>query len=59
MDERIYFIGQDGNVHNISDFEYQKQTSKSVYIGRQCLEGFRVDDEVNLLTLKEACEFYK
>ena len=54
MDDNIYFISNyDNQVHNINDVEHRKVNSDICYIGFNTTEGFRVDEEVGLLTLKD------
>lgn len=61
MDERIYFVSQfDNMAHNLKDWEHKKLSDTEAYIGRDFHEdGFRVEEEVNLWTLREIVEFYK
>ena len=59
-EERVYFVSQyDGRVHCLYDCEYQLIDEKNAYIGKNTLEGFRVDDEVELWNVIEVSEFYK
>ena len=59
--DRIYYVSQyDNRVHNINDMEHQliKGKQNMVYIGRQFEDGFEVDEEVELWTIKEVASFY-
>lgn len=56
--KKIYYILQ-GEIHNIKDSGYQLIDEDSAYIGKYEDEGFRVDEEVCLWTLKDAIEFFK
>lgn len=57
MNDNIYFISNyDNEVHNIKDVEHVNIDSDTCYIGVNTIEGFRVDDKVNLLSLKDIKE---
>lgn len=60
-EERIYYISNgDGCIHNINDVEHAIIDEKSAYIGViYCNDGFRIDEEVSLWTLKEVIRFFE
>lgn len=60
--DRIYYVSQfDNLVHNIYDADHCViYDGKSALIGvyTKTEDGLRVDEEVNLWTIKEIAEFY-
>ena len=60
MDNKIYYVSQyDNNIHNINDVEHKIINEDLAYVGKDCGDnGFRVDEEVSLWTLKEIVRFY-
>jgi len=59
--DRVYYVSQyDNRVHNINDVEHQlvKGKDNMVYIGKQYEDGFEVNEEVELWTIKEVASFY-
>ena len=65
MNDRIYFVSQyDGEIHNINDVDnIILNNGKGAEVGKWVMDGnekaLRVDEEVDLCTLKEIYEFYK
>jgi len=59
--ERIYYVSQfDNRAHCLYDREHQIINEKYAYIGKySSVDGFRIDEEVNLFTMKEISEFFK
>ena len=65
-EDKIYFVSQfDNQVHNIYDWEHQfidvteSNEVYNAYIGKDSgKDGFRVDEEVVLYTIKEIAKFY-
>lgn len=60
MNDRIYYVSQyDNLVHNINDKDHKIIGDNLAYVGKDCGEdGLRVDEEVNLWTIKEIADFY-
>jgi len=59
--ERVYYVSQyDNQIHHINDKDHKIISEKEAYIGKDCgyENGFRVDEEVNLWTVKEVMEFF-
>lgn len=62
--DKVYYVSQyDNKIHNIYDNEYifaENDKIYNAYVGKNCGDdGFRVDEEVTLYTLKEIIEFFK
>ena len=59
-DMKIYYISNyDGCIHNLKDVQHELFGKEQAYIGKMTDEGFKVDEEVDLHTLKEILEIYK
>lgn len=65
--KRIYFVSQyDNEVHNIGDYDHILEDENNALIGKWVYDGdskhkdtLRVEEEVNLWTIEDVCEFYK
>lgn len=59
-DKKIYYISQyDNCIHNLNDVQHELFGEEQAYIGKMTNEGFKVEEEVDLHTLKEILEIYK
>jgi hypothetical protein len=58
--KKIYYISNiDNCIHNLKDVQHELFGEDNAYIGEMTDNGFEVQEEVDLHSLKEILEIYK